>query len=434
MCDTRKRSSSNAGQVNPGVSTDPAGVSCDNETWWGSNFGTGLDVAAPGVRIYATDLQGANGINTTAGVGGDYVPNFNGTSSATPNVAGVLALILSIRPTATGALARFLLESTTDKLGGFSFSTVAGQPNGTWNNQLGYGRVNAERAVRAAAGGTLIVGDFPVNSCTNATQSFTISDPIAGLNYSWLVSNGLQIIGPTTGNTISVRVVGNGYQFVQLSIVTSCGTGIVASKTVSVGVPSLNMTTSDDRTPQSSNYTYHTATAQLLPGTVASNYRWYNEVNGVPTTQITTGLSLYQWPIAPCSSKFYQLQVTTGCGIAVFRGYAYNYYGCGGFMVASYPNPASSQLTIEKLPTNVEQQTFTDEEAIAFINNHKQTQSVASSWIEYALYDKMGQKILYARSREERIELDLQRVSKGIYILTINDGTTTTTKRISVEK
>jgi hypothetical protein len=37
-CDTRKRSSSNSTQVNPGVSTDPEGTSCDGEFWWGSNF------------------------------------------------------------------------------------------------------------------------------------------------------------------------------------------------------------------------------------------------------------------------------------------------------------------------------------------------------------------------------------------------------------
>ncbi|MGQ0738246.1 MAG: S8 family serine peptidase [Bacteroidota bacterium] len=61
-CDTRKRSSSDPALVNPGVSTDPEGTSCDGEFWWGSNFGTNLDIIAPGVWITTTDNVGANGI------------------------------------------------------------------------------------------------------------------------------------------------------------------------------------------------------------------------------------------------------------------------------------------------------------------------------------------------------------------------------------
>lgn len=37
--------------------------SCDGEDWWGSNYGENLDVAAPGVGIYTTDIQGTGGNN-----------------------------------------------------------------------------------------------------------------------------------------------------------------------------------------------------------------------------------------------------------------------------------------------------------------------------------------------------------------------------------
>jgi hypothetical protein len=80
-CDTRKRSSSNPALLNPGVSADPLDVSCDGEFWWGSNFGTGLDLMAPGVNITTTTFTpNADGTHTDT-----YVNNFNGTSSATPN-------------------------------------------------------------------------------------------------------------------------------------------------------------------------------------------------------------------------------------------------------------------------------------------------------------------------------------------------------------
>ncbi|NHN24852.1 S8 family serine peptidase [Flavobacterium jejuense] len=125
MCDQRKTPSS-----------------CDGENWWGSNYGTSLDLVAPGVKIYTTDISGSAGYSS-----GNYTANFNGTSSACPNAAGVVALILSANPNLTQQEAREILESNVDKVSGYSYTTTSGQPNGTWNNQVGYGRINAKKAV-----------------------------------------------------------------------------------------------------------------------------------------------------------------------------------------------------------------------------------------------------------------------------------------------
>ena len=38
--------------------------SCDGETWWGSCYGTQLDIMAPGVKIPTTDRQGSNGYSS----------------------------------------------------------------------------------------------------------------------------------------------------------------------------------------------------------------------------------------------------------------------------------------------------------------------------------------------------------------------------------
>ncbi len=137
--------------------------SCDGETWWGSDYGTNLDIAAPGVKIYTTDISGAAGYNSS-----DYAPTFNGTSSACPNAAGVMALIYSVNPLLSHTQARAILETTTEKVGGYTYTAnVAGQPNGTWSTDLGYGRVNAYNAVQAAV----------ASICVTDTTTPTIAAP-----------------------------------------------------------------------------------------------------------------------------------------------------------------------------------------------------------------------------------------------------------------
>jgi subtilisin family serine protease len=107
--------------------------SCDGETWWGSNYGTGLDFLAPGVLIVTTDIQGSPGLSF-----GDYVDDFNGTSSATPQAAGVAALVWSYFPEKTNQEIWDLLRKSCDDLGtpGYDLET-------------GYGRINASSALIA---------------------------------------------------------------------------------------------------------------------------------------------------------------------------------------------------------------------------------------------------------------------------------------------
>ena len=112
-CGDRKRSSSLSSEVNPGVSTDPNGYTCDGERWWGSNYGTttagaagAVDVIAPTI-LPTTDRLGSAGYDAS-----DYSKWFNGTSCSTPYAAGVCALIRSANPTWTATQVRDRLRST----------------------------------------------------------------------------------------------------------------------------------------------------------------------------------------------------------------------------------------------------------------------------------------------------------------------------------
>ena len=109
--------------------------------WWDK----GTSLRGPGAfRFYA------DGFNR-----GDRYKHFGGTSSATPLVAGICALLLSANPELTAREVKDILMMTADKIGqGWEY-------NRGRSLKYGAGRVNAERAVaeairrskRPAAGG-----------------------------------------------------------------------------------------------------------------------------------------------------------------------------------------------------------------------------------------------------------------------------------------
>ena len=110
-------------------------TSLDGEWWWGSSFGPEVDVAAPGVHIYTSDIMSGAGYGA-----GNYIPDFNGTSSATPHVAGLMALILSMDPDLRSWEVEDIIKLTADDLG-----TAGRDP------EFGFGRINCRRVLEAAS-------------------------------------------------------------------------------------------------------------------------------------------------------------------------------------------------------------------------------------------------------------------------------------------
>jgi hypothetical protein len=90
-----------------------------------SNYGNKVDVAAPGVNVYSTIPNDTYGFK-------------NGTSMASPHVAGVAALIWSKNPDLTNAQVRKCIEATTDNIDA---------KNPGFAGKLGTGRVNALKAL-----------------------------------------------------------------------------------------------------------------------------------------------------------------------------------------------------------------------------------------------------------------------------------------------
>ena len=97
-----------------------------------SNYGAGLDLVAPGVNILSTLPNDQTGYKS-------------GTSMACPHVAGVAALILERNPELTVTQVNSIICSNAKKLPGVNFNET--KPDGTWNNEYGYGLVDAYYSV-----------------------------------------------------------------------------------------------------------------------------------------------------------------------------------------------------------------------------------------------------------------------------------------------
>lgn len=129
------------------------GASTDKDELAGySNRGAQICVVAPssgGTRsIFTTDVSiPGRGFNPgkTGDANGLYCDDFGGTSSATPLVAGLCGLMLSLKPQLAPEDVRKLLASTAKKIGPASAYKANGH-----SNRYGFGRIDAGKAVAAA--------------------------------------------------------------------------------------------------------------------------------------------------------------------------------------------------------------------------------------------------------------------------------------------
>ena len=154
---------------------------------WYSEPGASMLVNCPSSDDY-------NGITTTDRVGtvgyssGDYTSAFGGTSSATPLAAGIIALMLERNPNLTWRDVQHILVDTAFKNDPSDPGWAQNGSGRLFNHSYGFGRIDAEAAVNAAATWTNVPAlnppltaslttpeAIPDNNPTGITQVLNIS-------------------------------------------------------------------------------------------------------------------------------------------------------------------------------------------------------------------------------------------------------------------
>src|SRR4030095_9129560 len=188
--------------------------SCDNNGGlqdWGACYGEGMEIVAPCTFVGTTEL------------GGGWCICGNGTSDSSPMSCGVGALIISRNIDISGDSVKLIIETTAKRVGNYSYNIM--KEHGPWNNEMGYGRIDAKACLDATPPGPSEITDqVPPVLKIYPPESKVYNSPISvqadiydnsglasGTNsprlyYKTLQTNNIQVI---IGNKIS----GDLYQF-----------------------------------------------------------------------------------------------------------------------------------------------------------------------------------------------------------------------------
>ncbi len=170
-----------------------------------SNYGSWIDISAPGSGIYST-------------VPGNGYATKQGTSMASPMVAGLAGLMLSENSTVTPTDVVNCLLSSADDIDG---------ANPSYAGELGAGRINAEAAMNCMNGltGNAPVADFSANSTNILEGDNVIFTDLSNYNpnsWSWTFNGGTP--NTYTGST-PPAIVYNTAGTYEVSLTVSNGNG-----------------------------------------------------------------------------------------------------------------------------------------------------------------------------------------------------------------
>ena len=362
-----------------------------------SQRGPSMDLVAPTgnassvSNVTTTDRMGSLGKNS-----GNYMYDFGGTSAACPQVAGVVALMLSIRPDLTEDQIRTILQNTARDLGPAGFDVT-----------YGFGLVNAHSALQAVyiSGPSLV--------CSSGS-SFTINSVPSGSTIQWSCGPYLSRVSSQGSNPCTFSSTGSGSSWISATIYTGGDTITLPHYDVWSGLPLVWQVTGPSNGCIGNQYTFYadyppqylaptTFEWSISPeyeGNVIYGYDWWANAH-------------FNWP----SEELYQIRCTpqNACGTGnMVNTYIY-IYDCG-YEYSLYPNPASTEVTVTVTRTD----------------NSLNNMAVGNTIFDISIFDNYGVKYFQGKYSGDRFTIPVYNLKNGNYFVKIDDGKNVAYKQLII--
>lgn len=384
-----------------------------------SRRGPELDLVAPsGLRFFVlgettVGVRTLDRMGTAGNFAGNYRDDFDGTSASCPVVSGVAALVLSINPNLTQQEIRDILTLTATDMGA-----------GGFDNNFGFGRVNAFAAVQMASQINIseLTGNYTV--CNNSSETYNLTN--GGNSVSWEVTSNLQILS-SSSTQITVLPISstiNGTELIKAILPYQ-----TIEKEVWVGTANFYLEkdgTADNNSDQfckSNLYSFDNLLSIYAEGGLITEYEVEKLTDNFDFIQNFSSIAVKPHTVG---SLALGVRVKNDCEWSNWKYYSYEIIDCGrdggiiGFSVSPNPIEDNTLTVIELEPLNTEKINLKKGEDILLELYNLNSIKIKSMKIK--------------RNNNTKYQLDVSKFNNGIYFVKILSGNYNETHQIIIDK
>ncbi|MDR1197759.1 MAG: M12 family metallo-peptidase, partial [Prevotellaceae bacterium] len=293
-----------------------------------------------------------------------------------------------------------------------SYCDHSGMPGVNFN--LGFGQQPGNVIRNSVANSSCLLAtpaiSGPSNLCVNSSGTYTVTNPPA--SYTWVAGNNL-VAGATSGNSKTFTALGSGQSSVSIHV----GNTVVATYNIWLGEPAIpEITDIRHTTTNGSSATYSFLAGNLTSGHTPYSSEW--KVSGLLSSiEFSSSFPEGSYTFTNVSTTpttcYAKVSLNTSCGrtkeslpyqFNVERGNLQPGIGLSSYS-AAYPNPTSSELTIDRIEENGTETTAS-----------LQSAKIKTSEIRVLLYSHSTTQLVYNKtysSAEKQIKIDTSKLPNG---------------------